>query len=99
MFRKRDKLPESKTAFDLIKETISYLRKAGLESATFTSRVTKLGTVVSARIFPSLGRYYKTDTNVERSYSGRNFECILVAELLNAMLNIKKPASSWRTMS
>ena len=65
MFRKRDKLPESKTAFDLIKETFSYLRKAG-----FTSRVTKLGTVVSARIFPSLGRYYKTDTNVERSYSG-----------------------------
>ena len=70
MFRKRDKLPESKTSFDLIKETFLYLRKAGFESATFTSRVTKLGTVVSARIFPSLGRYYKTDTNVERSYSG-----------------------------
>ena len=67
MFRK---LPESKTSFDLIKETFSYLRKAGFESATFASRVTKLGTVVSARIFPSLGRYYKTDTNVERSYSG-----------------------------
>ena len=56
MFRKRDKLSESKTAFDLIKETFSYLQKAGFESATFTSPVTKLGTVVSATIFPSLAR-------------------------------------------
>ena len=45
---------------------------------------------MSARIFPSVGRYYKTDTYVERSYSGKRNNLLPVAEGLNATLYIKK---------
>ena len=51
---------------------------------------------MSARIFPSVGRYYKTDTYVERSYSGKRNNLLPVAEGLNATLYIKKNASSCR---